>query len=142
MMHTITAAILAISVSAFALSPCLAADSTPAATETKTDETAKPSGKKSSSTGLPTRIASFVTGCAVGVPVAIVRKTGDEIAEGTKDLLGDTNNWFLMVPAGILTVPFGCVSGSAGGVLHGVKNAWVNSGDEPFSKDSFSLGDM
>ncbi|MBY0357193.1 MAG: hypothetical protein K2W82_04260 [Candidatus Obscuribacterales bacterium] len=142
MTKTISAAILAMTVSAFALSPCLAADSAAATPETKAPESTKPSSTKAgSSTGLPTRVASFLTGVTFGVPVAIVRKTGDEIAEGTKDLLGDTNNWFLMVPAGILTVPFGCVSGTAGGVLHGVKNAWVNS-DEPFSKDSFSLGDM
>lgn len=110
-------------------------------------EEAKPEklGSKSSGgggdAGLGGRLIGFPAGVLVGVPVAIVRRTGIEIKQGVKDLVGDTDNWFIIGPAGVLAVPYGGVSGGIGGVLYGVKNAWVGAGDEPFGKDSFSLGD-
>lgn len=157
MIRTLTTITIALALSSSAILPSFADETTTGTSPEATisDASASKSApakapasapSTSKSTGidvnLPTRFASFVTGCTFGIPVAIVRRTGIEIAEGTKDLLGDTNNWFLMVPAGVLTVPFGGVSGGFGGVLYGVKNAWVNSGDEPFGKDTFSLGDM
>lgn len=91
--------------------------------------------------GVGGRLAGFTAGVVLGVPVAIVRRTGIEIAQGVKDLVGDTDKWYVIGPAGVLAVPYGGVSGGIGGVLYGVKNAWVGAGQEPFGKDSFSLGD-
>lgn len=128
----------------------IAADGDSAKPESKTES--KPESKteskpaKASGGGgggnFVARGASIAAGLVFGTPISIVRRTGQEISQGTKDLLGDTDNWFLMVPAGALTVPFGCVSGAASGVVHGAKNAWTGSADEPFSKDAFSLGEM
>lgn len=103
---------------------------------------AKKSGGGGGGSNIAARTASFAAGVVFGTPIAIVRKTGQEIVQGTKDLVGDTGNWFILAPAGIIATPFGCLSGGAGGVLSGVKNAWTGSADEPFSKDAFSLGDM
>jgi hypothetical protein len=119
------------------------------AKETKPAKEPKPAketklGSKSSGggdAGLGGRLIGFPAGILVGVPVAIVRRTGIEIKQGVKDLVGDTDNWFIIGPAGVLAVPYGGVSGGIGGVLYGVKNAWVGAGDQPFGKDSFSLGD-
>lgn len=123
----------------------LAADGDSTKTESKTESKKESKPSKSGGGGggnFVARGASVAAGLVFGTPVAIVRRTGQEIVQGTKDLLGDTDNWFLIVPAGALTVPFGCVSGGASGVLTGAKNAWTGSADEPFSKDAFSLGDM
>lgn len=112
----------------------------PAETKTESKPAAKSSGGGG---GNPiARGASVAAGLVFGTPVAIVRRTGQEIVQGTKDLVGDTDNWFIIAPASVIAIPFGCVSGGASGVLTGAKNAWVGSADEPFSKDAFSLGDM
>ena len=124
----------------------VAADGDSAKPESKTESKTESKPAKSSGGGgggnFVARGASIAAGLVFGTPISIVRRTGQEISQGTKDLLGDTDNWFLMVPAGALTVPFGCVSGAASGVVHGAKNAWTGSADEPFSKDAFSLGEM
>ncbi len=121
--------------------PAIAADG--ATTESKpASAPAKKSGGRGGASNFAARSASFAAGVVFGTPIAIVRKTGQEIVQGTKDLVGDTGNWLLLAPAGVIATPFGCVSGGAGGVLSGIKNARTGSADEPFSKDAFSLGDM
>lgn len=163
MIKVLTASLLTLAVSSSVLLPAMADetvtesagtttsiaanDAKPAATSKSADEKKKDSSASNSKSGgsdtkLGARLCSFVTGCTVGIPISMVRRTGSEIAQGSKDLLGDTNNWFFIVPAGVITVPFGTVSGVFGGTLYGIKNAWVGSGEEPFGKDSFSLGDM
>lgn len=124
----------------------LAADGDSAKPESKTESKTESKPAKSSGGGgggnFFARGASLAAGLVFGTPISIVRRTGEEIVQGTRDLCGDTDNWFIMVPAGALTVPFGCVSGAASGVVHGAKNAWTGSADEPFGKDAFSLGEM
>jgi hypothetical protein len=109
----------------------------------KTAKTAKTASSKSGGTAAgPARFASFVVGSVVGTPVAMVRKTKQEIITATKDLVGDTNNKFLLGAGGILGVPAGIVSGFFEGPVYGVVDAWKGSADEPFSAESFSLGDI
>ncbi len=103
------------------------------------------SGGGGSSTGLATRLASFTTGVVFGTPIAIVRRTGIEIVQGEHDLIGDTDSWYkkaALVFPGMISVPYGAISGGASGCLYAVKNAWSGSADEPFGKESFSLGDI
>lgn len=122
--------------------PAVAADGAAPAESKPAAKPAKKSGGGGGGSNFAARSASFAVGMVFGTPIAIVRKTGQEIVQGTKDLVGDTDNWFILAPAGVVATPFGCVSGGAGGVLSGIKNAWTGSADEPFSKEAFSLGDM
>ena len=109
--------------------------------------TPAPAAKTSSSAGsdgigkYPARALSFILGAAVGIPVAIVKKTPGEVMTATKDLVGETDNPFILVPAGIVFgVPAGLLSGTLLGTFVGAKNALFS--DEPFSKESFSLDDL
>lgn len=109
----------------------------------KADKGAK---KASSSSGggvgaVPGRLASFAVGTMVGIPVSMFRKSKEESINATKDLVGDTDNKFIIAPAGLLGVPAGVLSGTMQGIVFGIKNAWTGSGDEPFSRESFSLGE-
>lgn len=94
---------------------------------------------------LATRLASFTAGVIVGTPIAVVRRTGIEIVQGEHDLIGEADTWYkkvALVMPGFISVPWGAVSGGASGCMYSLKNAWVESGQEPFSKDVFSLGDV
>lgn len=98
-------------------------------------------GKTPTKGNLATRAASFVAGTIVGMPVAIVREIGGETKIATKDLVGETNNWFLIVPALPMGFIGGCLSAAPQGLMFGVKNAWEGSHDEPFGREAFSLAD-
>lgn len=101
--------------------------------------------KSGGSVNIATRLASFATGVVVGTPIAVVRRTGIEIVQGEHDLIGEADRWYkkvALVMPGFLAVPYGAISGGIGGSVYAVKNAWVGSGDEPFGKESFSLGDI
>lgn len=111
----------------------------------KADAGKSKSAKGGSKVDLGTRLASFVVCTVVGTPIALVRRTGIEIAQGNHDLVGDPDTWYRkigVVMPGFLAVPYGAVSGGIGGPLYAVKNAWVASGDEPFGKEAMSLGDV
>lgn len=156
MNRVLTASLTALCIAGLCLSPVMAQDAKGGdagkdAKESKPEKTEKPEkpakesklGSKSGGgdASLAGRLAGFTVGLVGGIPVAIVRRTGIEIKQGVKDLVGDTDNWFIIIPAGTLAVPYGAVSGGASGVMYGVKNAWSGAGDQPFGKDSFSLGD-
>jgi hypothetical protein len=113
----------------------------------KKADTKDSKSKKASSGGgdgigaIPAHIASFAVGTMVGIPVSIFRKSKNETVSATKDLVGDTDNKFLLGAAGILGVPAGVLSGTMQGFFYGPMNAWKGTADEPFSEESFSLGD-
>lgn len=117
-------------------------------TKSEPGEEAKPKAEKKKAAAdkgmaqMPTRLVSFAAGVFVGIPVSIARKSVQETVNATRDLVGDTDNPLFLGAAGILGVPAGVLSGTFQGVFFGIKNAWTGSGDEPFGKDSFSLGDM
>jgi hypothetical protein len=110
------------------------------------DPKAKPAKKGGGDVGLPERAAAFTTGVLFGTPVAILRRTHMEIMQGEHDLIGDYDTWWkkavFVFPGLFLAVPFGGISGCGSGAMYSVRNAWKGSGDEPFGKDSFSLGDV
>lgn len=121
------------------------ADADPAAgsKDGKKDPAAKT--KSSGSTNWGARLASFTTGVVFGTPIAVVRRTGIEIVQGERDLIGDADTWYkkaAYVFPGFISVGYGAVSGGVGGTLYGVKNAWAGSAHEPFGKEAFSLEDI
>lgn len=91
---------------------------------------------------LPTALASFAFGTAVGIPVAFVRKSAKEVVTATTDLTGDTSNPLFLGAAGVLGLPAGILSGAFEGVFNGIYNSATNAVDQPFSKDSCSLGEL
>lgn len=97
--------------------------------------------KDKSTVPLPLRMASFTTGFVVGTPIAITRCAIKQTKAGTRDLVGDSHNPLLVVPAAIISIPFGAMGGPFEGVGYAAVNSWRHSGDEPFGQETFSLGD-
>lgn len=111
-------------------------------TDKKDSDTTKTSKTKKEPKGnFASRTASFLAGAIVGTPIAYLREIYGETKIATKDLVGETDNWFLIVPALPLGFIGGMVSAPAQGIMFGVKNAWEGSIDEPFSAEAFSLAD-
>jgi hypothetical protein len=108
---------------------------------TKSAAPAKSSSKKSASGGLGARIGSTIIGGIGGIPVSMVRKSKQEIINATHDLVGESDNKWLWAAASPLCVPAGILSGVMQGFVYGPYNAWKYSDDEPFSPETFSLGD-
>ncbi len=110
--------------------------------KTKSDTTKRAKGAKTPAKGnLASRAASFVAGSIVGMPVAIAREIGGETKIATRDLVGETNNWFKIIPALPMGFIGGCLSAAPQGLMFGIKNAWEGSHDEPFGREAFSLAD-
>lgn len=91
--------------------------------------------------GMPRRLASTLVGTVGGIPVWFVKKSAEATMDGVKDICGQSTNPVFTVPAGIFTLPFGVLSGGLQAPVVSMYNAWTTSGDEPFSKASFGLGD-
>ena len=91
---------------------------------------------------LPRRLAAFGAGVVIGTPIAIVRKFAQQTVNATHDIVGDSTNPLFVLPAGTLSLPYSALGGTLEGVYTGALNAWVHSDDDPFGKDSFSLGEM
>lgn len=111
--------------------------STPSSSTPATGSKKKNSGLKA----FPVKVLGFVSGCAVGVPVNLVR---DPIIEEKWTV----NNWTgdnsgkprVTVPAGIFWAPFALIDGVILAPFSAVKYS-AKSFNEPFSKDQFSLGE-
>lgn len=126
-------AVLSLAVMVSAAAPVLA-DDAPSATPEEKTETKSDGGGLS---GLPGKALGATFGVLFGTPIAIVRKSAVETVSATRDLVGETDNPFLLGAAGILGVPAGICSGVLQGPFVAAKNGWDN---KPFSKESFSLG--
>lgn len=130
------AILLALAVSIASFSPALADDASPKVS------TAPSVSGSSGGTSLGVRLIAFSIGFLVGTPIAMARKTGDETISGLKDIVGESRNPLLVIPFGALSAVPGAISGIFQGPFYAAKNSWTNSDDAPFSKESFSLGDM
>ncbi|MBI1270613.1 hypothetical protein GC174_09285 [bacterium] len=104
------------------------------------DSKSRAQGDRSSASQLPLRLLSFTTGFVVGTPIAIGRCAYKQTRAGTKDLVGDSTNPLLVVPATIISLPFGVMGGPFEGVGSAAVNSWRGSGQDPFGPESFSLG--
>ncbi|MBX9690482.1 MAG: hypothetical protein K2X27_27450 [Candidatus Obscuribacterales bacterium] len=91
---------------------------------------------------IPVRLLAFATGAVVGTPIAVVRKTASNTTEMSGELSGKSDNPLLRGGSALVILPFAVFKGGLEGLYMGTANSWKNSSEKPFSKDSFSLGDM
>ena len=98
----------------------------------------KPAAKSggSSDSNPAARLASFLVGSVVGTPIAAVRSAGNDWKRS--DVVGEGKNPVVKVLGGALLLPFVAIGGIAQGPCYGVMNALHS---DPFTKDSFSLGE-
>lgn len=95
----------------------------------------------------PTGIAGVVYGVTVGVPIKIAREVASETKRMTVTLETDFdggNEKLISQLRGMIyfmSVPYGLVSGSILGSVHGVGNAFKYGYEQPFSKVSIGLGE-
>jgi len=93
----------------------------------------------------PVRTLALGAGLLVGTPIAISRRTADRCSEYTgnfADKIGGKDHLPPVLFASVLGVPFGVIAGTSEGVYLGGKNAIANCVEKPFSKESFSLGEL
>lgn len=108
--------------------------------DTKSGAPAK-TAKTKSSVPLPTRLASFTCGAVLGYPVAMAKRTVHQTKQGTRDFVGEGKNPIVLLPAMVVSFPYGVVGGFLEGWQYTVMNSWKASGEDPFSKETFSLDD-
>jgi len=93
----------------------------------------------------PTRVAGIVYGAAVGVPIKIARDIASETKRMTATLETDFDAYssprssLLRPMIYLMTVPYGLLSGSILGTVHGMSNACKYGYEQPFSRASISL---
>lgn len=90
---------------------------------------------------IPVRLVAFAVGAVVGTPIAVLRKTCENTSNMSEEL-GGKDNPALRGASALATLPFAIFKGGLEGMYYGTANSWANSSEHPFSKDSFSLGDM
>jgi hypothetical protein len=93
---------------------------------------------------LPVRMVAIGTGMAVGIPVAIVRRTGSrsvEFSEKFADNIGGKEHMIPLGMASLMGVPFGMVVGTAEGMYSGGRNSINHGWEKPFSLETYSMGD-
>jgi hypothetical protein len=85
-------------------------------------------------------VTSIAAGTVAGTPIAIVRKTGSQYIGCIKEFKKDSNTYkFWGTPYSALVA---VVAGPIKGTICGAKNAIRYSVDKPFSRESFSLGNL
>lgn len=91
---------------------------------------------------LPKRIASFVAGIIVGVPVASVRRAVSEDKEAGHTVCYEKDVPAIEKAARVILFPLCAISGVIEGTSDAVENSWKYSDTQPFSKNSCSLGKL
>ena len=90
---------------------------------------------------LPLTMASFAVGTVVGTPIAVVRKVAGDTMDTHQQIAGDKGAAMCAVGC-LFCLPVGLFTGSLEGLWLGPKNALYHSGETPFGKECFSLGDL
>ncbi len=93
---------------------------------------------------LPVRMVAIGSGMVLGIPVAIVRRSGARsvgFTEQFADNIGGKEHMIPMGMASLMGVPFGLVVGTAEGVYSGGRNSINHGWEKPFCLDSFSMGE-
>ncbi|MBI1271087.1 hypothetical protein GC174_11710 [bacterium] len=92
---------------------------------------------------VPVALTAFTLGTIIGTPVAVLRKSFTNSMETTNQVAGEDSNPVFKMGGALIGVPIGIFTGSLEGLYLGPKNAVVGSGgDQPFSADTFSLGEL
>lgn len=98
------------------------------------------SGSRSGLKAFPLKVLGFVTGCAVGVPVSVVRNPISEEKWSIDNWTGDNKDKpRVTVPAGLFWAPFAVIDGVILAPFSAVKYSAKNF-NKPFSKEQFGLG--
>ncbi len=93
---------------------------------------------------LPVRMVAMGSGMVMGIPVAIVRRSGARsvgFTESFADNIGGKEHMIPMGMASLMGVPFGVMVGTAEGVYSGGRNYISHGWEKPFSLESFSMGE-
>jgi hypothetical protein len=95
---------------------------------------------------LPKATASFIVGSIVGTPISMARHAADQVRKGANDIKDGLHNPYSAPIVLILGVP-ALTAGALGGLVvqgpySAIYNSWTNAMDKPFSKESFTLGDL
>ncbi len=93
---------------------------------------------------LPVRMVAMGSGMVMGIPVAIVRRSGARsvgFTESFADNIGGKEHMIPMGMASLMGVPFGMMVGTAEGVYSGGRNSISHGWEKPFSLESFSMGE-
>ena len=93
---------------------------------------------------VPVKAASIASGLALGVPMAIVRRTSNRCIEKTSsgaDNIGGHESAPPVLFAAVLGLPAGLIEGTGEGIYQGTKNAIQFGATKPFSLESFSLAE-
>ena len=90
---------------------------------------------------IPVRLLAFGVGAVVGTPIAVLRKTCENTTTMSGEI-GGKDNPALRGASALAILPFAVFKGGLEGLYYGTANSWANSSEHPFSKDSFSLGEM
>jgi len=91
---------------------------------------------------LPVRALSMASGMAIGIPVAIMRRSGNRCIEynnSIADSIGGKEHGPPQMIASVIGIPAGLVVGTGEGFFYGGKNAVNKSVDHPFCLASMSL---
>lgn len=83
------------------------------------------------------RAAGFLVGTIIGTPVAMVRSSLTDLKRGSEELSGH-NGGAVGGGIGVLLFPWTAIGGLVQGPFYSMENAWRF---EPFTKDSFSMGE-
>ena len=96
-------------------------------------------------TKAPKAAASFLVASVAGIPISAVRHSADEMKVAAKDMVHGLKDP-LTAPFFIIVGPEAVVLGGLAGLVVGpadaVETSAVNSCKKPFSKESFSLGEI
>jgi hypothetical protein len=89
------------------------------------------------------RVVATMAGWAVGTPIAVVRMSVHENAEQAKciPILNESSLPPLVWASRFIFVPTSLFSGAVQAPVYSATNAWRESDENPFSKESFFLGD-
>lgn len=92
---------------------------------------------------IPVALTAFSLGTVFGTPIAALRKSFGNTCETTDQVVGEDANPIARGAGALVGLPVGLFTGTLEGLYLGPKNAMTGSGgDQPFSTETFSLGDL
>lgn len=94
--------------------------------------------------GAVKRAAAVTTGFAIGTPIAVVRLIAQANGEQKEAVpfIGESKKVPFVVISRGLVAPISFFTGTVQAPVYSAMNAWQESEDNPFSKESFFLGDL
>ena len=88
---------------------------------------------------LTKRVPSWIVGTIGGMPFSIARRIGSEVKENAEAI---KDRPLLAIPGVAIGLPMSIAGGFFDGIVYSSNTAWEYSADQPFSKETFSRGEM